>query len=164
MEIRRARDQDASAVAALWTEAYSDDPRGGRMAPYAADEFLESRRRGVVLVVEDAGGLVGVAAVFPAGIHPEQVAVAGEGELARLAVAARARRRGLGRRLVRACVGSASGWAGAIVLWSGPHQVEAHALYESLGFERVPERDNDGPTGPRLVFVKPLSSRQRGEM
>ncbi|HEX2393377.1 MAG TPA: hypothetical protein VHI77_10720 [Solirubrobacterales bacterium] len=41
--------------------------------------------------------------------------------------------------------------------WSSgaaPYQTDAHALYRSLGFRRVPERDSSDEDGERLVFVK----------
>lgn len=39
-----------------------------------------------------------------------------------------------------------------MALWSRPYQVEAHALYESLGYRRVPERDGSDRGGRRWVF------------
>jgi hypothetical protein len=42
------------------------------------------------------------------------------------------------------------------VLWSQPHQIEAHQLYSSLGFRRAPDRDIDDASGPRLVFIRRL--------
>jgi ribosomal protein S18 acetylase RimI-like enzyme len=61
---------------------------------------------------------------------------------------------GIGRALTRFCERRArvAGWEG-IVLWSRPAQIEAHRLYESLGYLRVPERDSVDETGQsRLVF------------
>ena len=79
---------------------------------------------------------------------------AGEAELSRLAVASAERGRGIGRALVEFCErrARAAGWP-AIALWSRPGQVEAHRLYESLGYRRLAERDSVDATGlPRLAF------------
>jgi ribosomal protein S18 acetylase RimI-like enzyme len=97
---------------------------------------------------------VGAVVLFAPGAPGRDVAEEREAELSRLAVAATARRAGLGRALSAFCErrARASGWS-AIALWSRPGQVEAHRLYESLGYRRVPERDSvDGGGHGRLVF------------
>ncbi len=43
-----------------------------------------------------------------------------------------------------------------MVLWSRPYQVEAHSLYESLGFRREPDRDGRDSAGRRWVFALAL--------
>jgi ribosomal protein S18 acetylase RimI-like enzyme len=81
------------------------------------------------------------------------VARTGEAELARLAVTGRARRRGIARALVEGCAErSRELGAEAVALWSRPYQTAAHALYESLGYRRLPERDEDDRDGRRWVF------------
>jgi ribosomal protein S18 acetylase RimI-like enzyme len=92
------------------------------------------------------------------------VAGPGEGELSRLAVAAPERGRGLGRALVELCErrGRAAGWT-AIALWSRPAQIEAHRLYESLGYRRVPERDSLDAGGERWTFLLPFDATARME-
>lgn len=157
MEIRRATDEDADVVAALWTEAYTDDPRGGRKAPYAAADFRSTAEVGEILVAVDRRTVGGVVVLNQASVIDGQVAQTGEFELSRLAVAQSHRGRGIGRRLVEACLDLATEQgAPAIVLWSNAHQVEAHQLYEFLGFSRLPDRDHVGATGPRLVFGRSL--------
>ena len=98
--------------------------------------------------------MVGAVVLFAPGAPGRDVAEEGEAELSRLAVAATARRAGIGRALATYCErrARASGWS-AIALWSRPGQVEAHRLYESLGYRRAPERDSvdEGGHG-RLVF------------
>jgi ribosomal protein S18 acetylase RimI-like enzyme len=110
-------------------------------------------------VAREGKGVIGTVSLFDEG-H-EGINLRGEAELARLGVAERARRRGIGRTLV-ASVHELARARGdeAIVLWSGPHQVEGHRLYESLGYGRVPERDSRGADGRRrLVFRKELDGR-----
>lgn len=157
MEVGRATEEDAAPVAALWTAAYTDDPRGGRQAPYSAADFLRTAEAGEVLVAREDGALAGVVALYLAGAREGMMACGSEAELSRLAVAEGFRRRGIGRGLAESCLqlaGERS--ASAIVLWSRPHQVEAHQLYSSLGFRRDPDRDGSDPDGVRLVFARPL--------
>ncbi|MBS1890439.1 MAG: GNAT family N-acetyltransferase [Actinobacteria bacterium] len=155
MHLREADEGDAAAVAALWTEAYADAGPEGRREPYALQEyFAVAASAHVTVAVEGAGEVIAVSALFPPGAPGRSVAGPGEAELARLAVAAAARRRGIGRILVGDATGRARTLgAERVVLWSRPYQTAAHALYESLGWRRVPERDEDDRDGRRLVFV-----------
>jgi GNAT superfamily N-acetyltransferase len=158
MRLREAYEGDAAAVAALWTEAYADAGPEGRREPYALQEyFAVAALAQVTVAVEAAGDVVGVAALFPPGGRGRSVAGAGEAEFARLAVAAGARREGVGRGLVLAATeGARTLGAERIALWSRPYQSAAHALYGSLGWRRVAERDEDDRDGRRWVFVLDL--------
>ncbi len=168
--IREASGEDAGAIAALWTEAYVTLGVGGRSKPYTTADFRDSARHGEVFVVDEAdrmegvgggevagarrGGIAGVVVLFAPGDPGRVVAASDEAELSRLAVASSARRMGIGRALTRFCEerARAADW-NAIALWSRPRQVEAHRLYESLGYRRVPERDSVDETGhDRLLF------------
>jgi len=153
-EIRKATERDSRAIAALWTEAYVTLGVGGRVDPYTEDDFADSSRHGHVFVVDGEAGVLGVVVLFAPGARGRVVGGPGEAELSRLAVAASARRNGIGRALTAFCEeqARAAGWS-AIVLWSRPGQEEAHRLYESLGYRRVPRRDSIDATGHgRLVF------------
>jgi predicted N-acetyltransferase YhbS len=141
----------------LWTEAYVDEGDGGRTLPYSEDDFLEATRNGQVFVAEQDGAVSGVVALLAPGAPGRAVGRAGEAELARLVVGSGLRRRGIGRALAERCAELArvEGWP-AIALWSRP--------YESLGYERAPERDMVDETGfNRLVFrlsIEPSSPSQ----
>lgn len=151
--IRAAADRDAAAVADLWSEAYVK-AGGGRTEPYSEAEFFDTARTGRISVAVRAEELVGVVALSPPGAPGRAVARGEEAELSRLAVTARARHSGIGRALARHCElqARAASWS-AIALWSRTYQSEAHRLYESLGYSRVPERDTIDETGhARLVF------------
>lgn len=159
MRIREAREADAAAAAALWTEAYTLQGAGeGRRRPYDEGDLGATAAAAVVLVAEsDAGQVVGIAAVVPAAAPRGAVARAGEAELSRLAVAGSGRRQGVGRALARRCLELArEEGAEAVVLWSRPYQRAAHSLYESLGFRPVPERDGSDRDGRRRVFALSL--------
>lgn len=154
MGIRAAEEGDAAAVIALWTEAYADAGPEGRREPYALQEYFAVAAGAVVSVAEGgAGAVVAVVALFAPGAAGRSVAGPGEAELARLAVAATARRRGIGGLLVERCAVEARALgAEAIALWSRPYQTDAHRLYESHGYRRVPERDGEDRDGRRWVF------------
>lgn len=152
--IRPATAEDAGAVAELWTEAYVTLGVGGRDEPYAPSDFFETLREAEVFVWEEPEGIAGVVALRGPEAAGRAVAAPGEAELSRLAVSERHRGRGTGRALTALCGERArrEGWP-AVALWSRPGQVEAHRLYESLGYRRLPERDRVDASGQaRLVF------------
>ncbi len=97
-------------------EAQLQDPEG---------QILDQGGR--IFVAEEGGIVVGSCAVVPWS-GPDL-------ELAKLAVAPRVRGRGVGRRLVEACLGHARA-AGAprVVLLSNSQLTSALRLYRSLGF------------------------------
>lgn len=153
MRVRPARSSDATAVTALWTEAYTGRGAGGRQTPYEEPEFFDSYEQGELLVAELGAIRVGAVVFRGPGAPGRAVAIGREAELSRLAVAAAARRRGVGRALARLCGERAvAQGASGVALWSRPYQAEAHRLYESLGYRRVGERDGEDAGGPRLVF------------
>lgn len=152
--IRRAAPREADQIAALWTEAYVTFGVGGRSVPYEAADALETLAAAELYVWPGPNGVAGVVALRPPRSPLLAVARDGEAELARLAVARRARGRGVGRRLAELCGRRAreEGWP-AIALWSRAAQVEAHRLYESLGYLRAAERDSVDDSGlARVVF------------
>jgi ribosomal protein S18 acetylase RimI-like enzyme len=159
--IRAATDKDAEAIAALWTEAYFDEGEGGRDTPYSRSDFDQTEAAAArFLVAELDGTVVGVVALLAPGEPSRAVALADEAELARLVVSSAARRHGIGRALANRCaeLARSENWA-AISLWSRPYQRAGHRLYESLGYQRQPQRDSTDETGfERLVFRLALYS------
>ena len=157
MRIRPAHSSDATAVTALWSEAYSGRGEGGRQTPYEESEFFDSLERGELFVAELEAGVVGAVALYGPDAAGRAVAVGAEAELSRLAVALGARREGIGRALAQLCGERAAALAASgIALWSRPYQGEAHRLYESLGYRRRGERDDEDADGRRLVFLLDL--------
>ena len=152
--VRDAVEGDAEAVTALWTEVYADAGPEGRREPYSLQEYFAVAAGAEVSVVEDEdGALVAVVALFAPEAPGCSVAGPGEAELARLGVAGAAQGRGIGRALVERCGMRARALGAEVVaLWSRPYQVEAHRLYEVLGYRRVPERDGEDRDGRRWVF------------
>jgi ribosomal protein S18 acetylase RimI-like enzyme len=157
VRIRAARDEDADAVAALWTEAYTGRGPDGRKTPYDRAEFFEVARRGQAHVAEEGGAVLGAVVFYPPDAEGRAIAREREAELSRLAVAEASQGRGIGRALAELCAELArEEGAEALVLWSRPYQVEAHQLYEALGYRRTPERDSTDEDGQRRVFVLSL--------
>jgi ribosomal protein S18 acetylase RimI-like enzyme len=163
MRIREANEADAAPAAALWTEAYArQHPEEGRRDPYPQGELGAAAAAATVLVAEsEQGEVIGIVALLAPGSPQAAVALEGEAELARLAVARAARGEGVGRALARRCLELArEQGAEGVALWSRPYQVAAHSLYESLGFRRAPGRDDRDPLGRRWVFaLDPASGR-----
>ena len=153
--IRAATNADADAIAALWTEAYFDEGEGGRDTPYSRSDAEETRAAAMhLLVAELDGAVVGVVALLAPDEPSRAVALPDEAELARLVVSSPARHQGIGRALANSCadLARAEDWS-AISLWSRPYQRAGHHLYESLGYQRQPERDSTDETGfGRLLF------------
>ena len=157
MRFREAKESDAARAAELWTEAYSgQNPHEGRRKPYGEDELGVAAAAATVLVAEgEDGEVIGIVALVPPNRPRGVIARRGEAELSRLAIATAVRGRGVGRALaVRVLELAEEIGAEDVVLWSRPYQVEAHSLYESLGFRRVPERDGRDHDGRRWVFAR----------
>lgn len=115
---------------------YLRDPRGTIVA-----------RGGCVLVALDGGAVIGTVAVIPLDD--------GIWELAKLAVAGAARRRGVGRRLTHAAIERArSAGARKLVLSSSRRLAAAVRLYESLGFRHVPSHPGGVVYASADVFME----------
>jgi len=155
ISIRESSGDDREAVVALWTEAYFTEGEGGRDTPYSPSDFRATAASAAhFLVAELDGAVVGVVALLAPGESTRAVAHDGEAELVRLVVGATARRQGIGRALANRCaeLAQGEGWR-SIALWSRAYQRAGHYLYESLGYQRQPERNSVDETGhERLVF------------
>lgn len=158
MEIRRARDEELPAVGELLVEVYVG---GGFIA--ATDSYVSEladvtarAARADVLVAVDEDKLVGSVTWCPDGSAYREIGRHDEGEFRTLVVSPAARGRGIGEALVRHCLelSYAAGHRG-MVLSTLPSMVDAHRLYERLGFVRDPERDwNPHPDERLWAFAK----------
>jgi GNAT superfamily N-acetyltransferase len=130
---RPVREADAPALVRLVGAAFDEHPGcvldlGGLDADLLAPAAAAAATGARWWVVDGAPD--GIAATIGAGA-PSDGAV----ELKRLYVAAAARRRGLGERLVRWVEEHARGLgAGRLELWSDTRFTDAHRLYERLGW------------------------------
>ncbi|MFG2445552.1 GNAT family N-acetyltransferase [Nocardia fluminea] len=155
--IRPAHPDEYDAVAALTVEVYVGDG-------YVADgddyvrELADVPHRAVeaeVLVAVHEGEVVGSLTVAKPGTPYAEIAQPGELEFRMLAVSKRARGLGVGSALVRAVIDEArSGDFEAVALTTMFSMVDAHRLYERLGFVGVPERDWATHDGLQLLVMR----------
>ena len=141
--VRPATPEDYDQVAALLVRAYL--PCGYPSShPYFARlrESADRAENATLLVADDAGRVVGTATYCQIGSPYREIAADGEGEFRMLAVDPGEQSRGVGKKLVAACLdmARAEGMT-SVVLSTAPWMTTAHHIYEKLGFERTPERD-----------------------
>lgn len=154
LTIRRARATEYAAIDLLVTAAYAHD-YGTREA--GGDPLHQSAVRDrdfEVWIAESAEGeLLGTVTLRKAGGPPLHEDIAeNELDLRLLGVSPGARRRGVGAALMRhARLVAAQNGFGAVVLKTAPNMAGAHRLYESLGFDRAPERDGLWIGGKRII-------------
>lgn len=131
-EVRRARAEDLPALRVLLAELHAgDDPWDDDAAEAALDAILADSRRALLLAWEDdlPAGTIDVVVVpnLTRGARPYAV-------IENVVVAARHRRRGIGRALMDAAVDHArASGCYKLQLISGGARGEAHRLYEAAG-------------------------------
>lgn len=142
--VRAARPEEYVLVGDLTVEVYV---AGGLVSP--ASPYVRTLRDAAgraagseLLVAEISGEVGGSVAYCPPGSPYAELAGPDEAEFRMLAVREKARGRGLGRAMVRACVDRArsAGLAG-LRLSTQRNMGDAHRLYERMGFVRTPDRD-----------------------
>jgi ribosomal protein S18 acetylase RimI-like enzyme len=126
--------------------AYEALPGGHLSEDYAAelaDVERRAREAEVLVAVDSDGDVVGCVTFVPDGSSPwAEMLEPGEAAIRMLAVDPKAQRRGAGRALLDACIVRAKELErSAIVLHTTPWMPAAHHLYETTGFQRLPERD-----------------------
>lgn len=120
--VRAARAEDQTALTALWARAFTP--------PLAPDQWLvDDQRLAHTIVAEDGDGLCGSIYGLPKRLREADGGIAEVHAIGSVAVAERARGRGLARRLVAATLDAGRGadWA---LLFTGTPEV-----YRSSGFE-----------------------------
>ncbi|WP_329239351.1 GNAT family N-acetyltransferase [Actinoallomurus sp. NBC_01490] len=134
--IRRARPDDAAAVAALLADL--GYPANGADAVRRRLAMWEREPSGVVLVAEDDARVVGTVAVAAAPFLERD---GRWGRIVALVTAAGYRGRGIGRRLVEAAERTA-GDLGCVRMevTSGRHRDGSHPFYRHLGYEDSGDR------------------------
>lgn len=144
IQVRPAVADEVESVGRLTLDAYAHNGFILEKDSYAEHLLDAASRRNdaELLVAELCGHVVGTVTFCPEGSPFREAALPGEGEFRMLAVRPDARRRGVAEALVDRCIErSRELGCTALVLCTLPVQVQAHALYERLGFRRAPELD-----------------------
>jgi ribosomal protein S18 acetylase RimI-like enzyme len=146
--IRPIEPQEYDELGRLTLESYTT-LEGHVHEPEYEAELADVRARAqapatiVLVAVDDDGRVLG--GVTHAVDHTSPYAEdtpEGAAAFRMLAVAPAAQGLGAGKALVRACIARAvEDGKSALVLHTTPYMTTAHRLYESLGFERAPDRD-----------------------
>lgn len=140
--IRAARAEDRSALTTLWATVFTP--------PLAPDQWLiDDDRHAHTLVAEDDQGVCGSIYGLPKRLREDDGGVADVHAIGSVAVAERARGRGLARRLVAATLDAAGDAAWALLFTGTPE------VYRSSGFENLSmARTMTGPwSAPASVAV-----------
>jgi GNAT superfamily N-acetyltransferase len=154
--VRPAHLDELTGVGELTAVAYADEGAAPSVGYLARLRDAVTRAREaelyVALLPDAEGTLAGTVTFCPQGSPWAELAQPDEGELRMLAVAASARRRGVARALVGACVERSRelGYR-RLVCSSLPAQRAAHVLYDRLGLRRLPDRDWSPEPGVDLL-------------
>lgn len=157
VEVRDIRDGEHEELAAVTVDAYEvvlGERLGAGYASVLRDVASRAAQATVLVAVEGDRVVGGVTYVGGPGPWAEFSETDAAG-IRMLAVAPAAQRRGVGARLLQACLDRARADGKArIVLHTTPWMVEAHRLYRRFGFARTPERDlrADGLDLPAYVL------------
>jgi GNAT superfamily N-acetyltransferase len=159
LEIRAVRDEEFDAVGELTVAAYRDDGfvTGGPYLDVLRDTADRAADTDVVVAVEGDDVLGTVTLVGPdAPPRWRENDRNRAGTVRMLAVAKRARGRGVGRALAQWCIDEARrrGWR-ELTLVTQPTMHAAHRIYEQAGFVRDPELDFvvEGVDGGELTLL-----------
>lgn len=155
--VRQATEADFDDIRRITRDAYLSAGFIEADNPYVKDlENVEDRaKNALVWVAELDGRVVASTAITFAGQPYTDIAQEGELEFRMLAVDPAVQRAGVGRAMVAAIIDYARSLDGihAVSLTSMTPMTGAHALYTSMGFERVPERDWFVPNEDIILWV-----------
>lgn len=155
--IRTAVPEDYPAIAELTVDAYEADGHLDGEHGYRATlaDVAGRASAGEILVAVDGAEVVGAVLLVRSGSAYAEIARPGEAEFRMLAVAPKAQRRGIGERLVRACLDRArAAGATSVVISARDFVVAPLRLYARMGFVRIPERDWSPKPGVSLVALR----------
>lgn len=145
MTVRPVRPEEHDALGALTVAAYRGLLGDGMGAGYAAELADVRGRAAVVDVLVDVDGqgrILGGITYVPGPGPMAWFACADEAGMRMLAVEPSAQGRGVGARLVAACVDRAvAGGKHRLLLHTTAPMTVAHRLYERAGFRRDPAQD-----------------------
>jgi len=143
----------------LLTQVYVEGGFTEREHAKALFEPSAVRQRGSLIGVREKSSweLAGVIILVPPESKARRLAKDNEAELQLLGVKSKYRGHGLGKRLVEKTITkAASDGRSGIILWTQQTMVTAQRLYESIGFSRVGDFEQNG----RRFLVYELSLSQ----
>lgn len=157
LETRQARKSDFDEVRRITLAAYAAAGHVTKGHPYLAvlGDVEQRASHAEVWIAESDGRPVGTVMLTAPTQRYTEVADEGELEFRMLAVDPSAQGQGVGRAIVEQILDHAHSLDGvnAVVLTSAASMAPAHALYKSLGFRRVPERDWSFDGGEKNLWV-----------
>ena len=155
--VRQATEADFDDIRRITRDAYLSAGFIEADNPYVKElENVEDRAKNALVWVAELDGKVAAStAITFAGQPYTDIALEGELEFRMLAVDPELQRGGVGRALVTAVIDYARSLEGihTVSLTSMTPMTNAHALYKSLGFKRVPERDWYVPNEDIILWV-----------
>jgi len=157
LDIRAATPDDYPAIAELTVEAYQAGGHLDGEAGYRTvlADVAGRAAEGDVLVAVDGRDVLGSVLLVRTGSAYSEIAGPGEVEFRMLAVSPKAQGRGIGERLVQACLDRArAGGATWVVISARDFIQAALRLYARMGFVRIPERDWSPAPGISLVALR----------
>jgi ribosomal protein S18 acetylase RimI-like enzyme len=137
-----------------YTERYGAEGAANELARYPVSEFVAPHGR--IVLAESDGEIVAGGAIRP--YKKDRASMADTAEFKRIWTSGRHRRRGLGRRVMAALEEAARdlGYT-RVLLFTGPSQPEAVALYEGIGYRWVdPAGFDDLPYPSAIPFAHEL--------
>ncbi|MEU0239358.1 GNAT family N-acetyltransferase [Nocardiopsis sp. NPDC006198] len=137
-----------------YTERYGAEGAAKELARYPVSEFVAPHGR--IVLAESDGEVVAGGAIRP--YKKDRAFMADTAEFKRIWTSGRHRRRGLGRRVMAALEEAARdlGYT-RVLLFTGPSQPEAVALYEGIGYRWVdPAEFDELPYSSAIPFAHEL--------
>ncbi len=156
--VRPIRESDYAEVARITADAYMGAGYFESIDyPYMQKILRVGERAAVaeMIVAERDGAVVGSATLAVHGDEWADIALPGELEFRLLVVDPAVQRSGAGLAMVEAILERARATEGvrAVSLTTGDDWHNAHALYQKMGFSRVPERDWPVPENGKMLRV-----------
>lgn len=166
--VRPIRVAEYPAEVALLDAAYGAGPYAAELAgdpewERSVSDVAGRDADGQVIVVEEAGRLLGAASVLRPESSHAKLASKGEAELRLVAVVPNAQGRGIGEALVRAGLEVALGWGRSSLRLDTGVRNPAQRLYARLGFEHTVELDAERTSsgyGESLTYRYALQDRE----
>jgi ribosomal protein S18 acetylase RimI-like enzyme len=167
ISVRPVLPAEYAALGELTVAAYRSVPGDSSTSPsYEATlrDVAARARDAVVLTAVDANGaLLGGVTYVPGPGPLAELERDGDAGIRMLAVSPAAHRRGVGRRLVAACIARArADRRSRIVLHTDPSMTAAQALYRSLGFVRAAGLDGLVPGLNLMAYTLDLAEVAAG--